>query len=88
VQLTGFGSSTLDFRLLVWTDRLRRHPKIKSDINYRIARLFREAGIEIPNPQRDLNVRGGSLRVITDDGDSRDSRDFDAEDREATFTRR
>jgi small-conductance mechanosensitive channel len=89
VQLTGFGDSTLDFRLLVWTDRPRRHPKIKSDINYRIARLFREAGIEIPNPQRDLNVRGGSLRVVTDDGaDSPDSRDFDAEDREATFTRR
>ena len=58
VQFLGFGESTLDFRLLVWTDRPRRHPRIKSDINYRIRRLFREAGIEIPYPQRDLRLRG------------------------------
>jgi potassium efflux system protein len=63
VQFMGFGDSTLDFRLLVCTDRPRRHVQIKSDINYRIWRLFKEAGIEIPNPQRDLNVRGGALDV-------------------------
>ncbi|HEX8131097.1 MAG TPA: mechanosensitive ion channel domain-containing protein, partial [Pyrinomonadaceae bacterium] len=34
VQFLGFGESSLDFRLLVWTDRPRRHPQIKSDINY------------------------------------------------------
>ncbi|MGI8566775.1 MAG: mechanosensitive ion channel family protein [Pyrinomonadaceae bacterium] len=63
VQFMGFGDSALDFRLLVWTDRPRRYPQIKSDINYRIRRLFLEAGIEIPFPQRDLNLRGGSFRV-------------------------
>ena len=63
VQFMDFGDFDLKFRLLVWTDRPRRHVSIRSDINYRIARLFREAGIEIPNPQRDINVRGGALRI-------------------------
>jgi small-conductance mechanosensitive channel len=65
VQLMEFGESSLDFRLLVWTDRPRRNPQIKSNIRFRMLRLFREAGIEIPFPQRDLNVRGGRLRVAT-----------------------
>jgi potassium-dependent mechanosensitive channel len=65
VQFMDFGDSSLDFRLLVWTDRPRRHPQIKSEIRYRIRRLFKEAGVEIPFPQRDLNVRGGSLKIVT-----------------------
>jgi potassium efflux system protein len=63
VQFTEFGDFDLKFRLLVWTDRPRRHPSIRSEINYRIARLFREASIEIPNPQRDINLRSGALRL-------------------------
>jgi hypothetical protein len=35
VQFTEFGDSDLKFRLLVWTDKPRRHPVIKSDINYK-----------------------------------------------------
>lgn len=65
VQFTDFGESSLDFRLLVWTERPNRHPQIKSEIRYRIRRLFREAGVEIPFPQRDLHVRDGSLKVVT-----------------------
>jgi len=65
VQFMEFGESSLDFRLLVWTDRPRRHPQIKSEIRYRIRRLFQEAGVEIPFPQRDLHVRDGSLKVVT-----------------------
>ena len=68
VQFLGFGESSYDFRLLVWTDRPRRHPKIKSDINYRIERLFRERRIEIPFPQRELRVRGGALQIERDGG--------------------
>jgi potassium-dependent mechanosensitive channel len=63
VQFLGFGASALDFRLLVWTDRPRRYPQIKSDVNYRIWQLFKAAGIEIPFPQSDLRVRGGALDV-------------------------
>jgi small-conductance mechanosensitive channel len=63
VQFLEFGDSALNFRLLVWTDRPRRHPSIKSDINYRIRQLFLEEKIAIPNPQRDIYLRGGSLNL-------------------------
>ena len=68
VQFLGFGESSLDFRLLVWTNRPRRYPQIKSDINYRIWQLFKEANIEIPFPQRDLNLRGGTLQLAPPNG--------------------
>ena len=68
VQFLEFADSSLNFRLLVWTDRPRRHPSIKSAINYNIARLFREEGIEIPFPQRDINLRSGSLRLNQREG--------------------
>lgn len=73
VQFLKFGDYSLDFRLLVWTRQPRRHPQIKSDINYRIERLFREHGIEIPYPVQDLRLTGLSLPgdrnadLITDD---------------------
>jgi potassium-dependent mechanosensitive channel len=69
VQFLGFGDYSLNFRLLVWTNRPRRHPQIKSDVNYRIHRLFKEAEIEIPFPQQDLNVRGGALQLAPADND-------------------
>ena len=76
VQFLKFGDYSLDFRLLVWTRQPRRHPQIKSDINYRIEKLFRERGIEIPYPVQDLRLTGLSLpgdrsvdHLITDDRD-------------------
>lgn len=63
VQFVKFGDSTLDFRLLVWTDRPRRHQQIRSDINYRINELFNEAKIEIPFPQQELRLRQVSSEV-------------------------
>ncbi len=67
VQFLRFGDWSLDFRLLVWTNRPRLHTQIRSDINYRIERLFRQAGIEIPFPQTELRLRGGALQL--DSGD-------------------
>jgi len=67
VQFLKFGDWSLDFRLLVWTNRPRIHTQIRSDINYRIERLFREAKIEIPFPQTELRVREGTLRLDTSD---------------------
>jgi small-conductance mechanosensitive channel len=68
VQFLAFGESSLNFRLLVWTDKPRRHPSIRSEINYRIYQLFKEEGIEIPNPQRDITLRGGALRFEPESG--------------------
>lgn len=63
VQFLKFGDWSLDFRLLVWTNRPRLHTQIRSDINYRIERLFRQEGIEIPFPQTELRLRGGALHL-------------------------
>jgi small-conductance mechanosensitive channel len=67
VQFLKFGDWSLDFRLLVWTNRPRLHPQIRSDINYRIEKLFREANIEIPFPQTELRLREGSLQLDSND---------------------
>jgi len=57
VQFLKFGEWSLDFRLLVWTNQPRRHVQIRSDINYRIARLFRERQIRIPYPTQEFLLR-------------------------------
>jgi small-conductance mechanosensitive channel len=66
VQFLRFGDYSLDFRLLVWTRRPNRHPQIKSDINYRIERLFRERGIEIPFPTQQFLFRSADADKLRD----------------------
>ena len=61
VQFLKFGDYSLEFRLLVWTNQPRRHVQIRSDINYRIAGLFRERGIKIPYPTQEFLLKGISL---------------------------
>jgi potassium efflux system protein len=61
VQFLKFGEYSLDFRLLVWTNQPRRHVQIRSDINYRIARLFRERGIRNPYPTQEFLLKGVEL---------------------------
>jgi len=61
VQFLKFGDYSLDFRLLVWTNQPRRNMQIRSDINYRIARLFRERAIKIPYPTQEFLLRNLEL---------------------------
>jgi len=77
VQFLKFGDSSLDFRLLVWTNKPRAHTQIRSDVNYRIEKLFRETGIEIPSPQFDIRLRGGSLSLGSDQDLATKERDDD-----------
>lgn len=56
VQFLKFGDYSLDFRLLVWTREPNRHPQIRSDINYRIAELFRVRGIKLGRPVQELRL--------------------------------
>ena len=58
VQFLKFGDYSLDFRLLVWTSEPRRNIQIRSDINYRIAGLFRERSIRIPYPTQEFLLKG------------------------------
>ena len=66
VQFLKFGDYSLDFRLLVWTNQPRRHVQIRSDINYRIARLFREREIKIPYPTQEFLLKGVEQSTYTD----------------------
>jgi small-conductance mechanosensitive channel len=64
--LEKFGNSTIDFQLVVWSEQMSRRPsRFRSDLNYLIYEHLTAVGIEIPNPQRDLHIRDGVIRVQT-----------------------
>lgn len=52
----GFGDSSLDFELRVRIQRIERRFSVVSDLNFAIDAAFREAGVTIPYPQRDLHI--------------------------------
>ena len=63
VFLKQFGESSIDFELVVWSAEMSHRPsRFKSDLNFAIEEKLREAGIEIPFPQRALHIRSGRLR--------------------------
>ncbi len=58
VVFRGFGESSLDFELRVWTATMTHRPGVfKSDLYFPIWDKFKKHGIEIPFPQRDLHVK-------------------------------
>jgi small-conductance mechanosensitive channel len=62
--LEKFGDSTIDFELIAWSQAMSTKPRrFKSDLNFLIYKHLTEAGIEIPNPQRDLHIRDGVIKV-------------------------
>src|SRR5881397_321668 len=62
--LEKFGDSTIDFELVAWTQEMSYKPRrFRSDLNYLIYKHLTAAGIEIPNPQRDLHIRDGVIKV-------------------------
>jgi small-conductance mechanosensitive channel len=64
VFFEGFGESALSFELVVWSSEMSHRPRrFRSDLNFAIERKLREAGIEIPFPQRDLHIRSGVLKT-------------------------
>jgi small-conductance mechanosensitive channel len=55
-----FGDSSLNFILRVWTSEYSNKPKVlKSQLYYAIFEKFREHGVEIPFPQRDVYLKSG-----------------------------
>jgi potassium efflux system protein len=57
IQFLEFGDSSLNFDLLVWIEDSPRQYFVKSDLNFAIVKAFREQGITIPFPQRDLHIQ-------------------------------
>ncbi len=59
VMFTGFGESSIDFELRIWTETQSERPGvIESDLYFAIWDALKAADIEIPFPQRDLHVKG------------------------------
>ena len=52
-----FGDSSLNFELRAFIRNIDNRLRIISDLNFAIDKAFREAGIEIPFPQRDVHIR-------------------------------
>jgi small-conductance mechanosensitive channel len=57
VFFRGFGESSLDFEIRLHIVDIDSRFIVESEILQEIDRQFREAGVEIPFPQRDLHVR-------------------------------
>ena len=54
----GFGNSSIDFELRFWIqDPEDGISNIRSDVYNKIWILFKENGVEIPFPQRDVHLR-------------------------------
>lgn len=62
-RLIEFGDSALNFEVLFYSTNLFRIEQTKADIRANIARRFRENGIEIPFPQRDLHLRSSEVPI-------------------------
>jgi small-conductance mechanosensitive channel len=58
VWLIAFGESSVDHEILVWiSDPEQGVGSVRSEILNRVWELFKEHGIDIPFPQRDLHIR-------------------------------
>lgn len=59
VWLVGFGDSALDFELVVWinADATKRPSAVKAAYYWALHTALAKHGVELPFPQRDLNLR-------------------------------
>ncbi len=74
VRLMAFGESAVEFELRVWSTTLvHQRGKLISDLNFAIYDKFKEHGIEIPYPKRDLYLREGKVQVQIDSASPPDS---------------
>ena len=63
--LRTFGDSSVNFTLHFWVDDVtegRWHPH--SEVMFEVWRKFKDCGIEIPFPQRDLHIRSDARKVV------------------------
>ena len=63
-RLVKFGADGLEFTLLFWiADPSNGQLNVRSEINLRVLKAFRAAGIDIPYPQRVVHVKELSSRA-------------------------
>ena len=62
VIFTDYGDNSINFELRVWTASKAHVPAVlKSDLYFALFKVFREQGIELPFPQRDLHIRSSDV---------------------------
>lgn len=62
VVFTDYGDNSINFSLLVWTASRTHAPLLlKSDLYFALFKAFKEQGIELPFPQRDLHLRSSDI---------------------------
>jgi small-conductance mechanosensitive channel len=66
IHFEDFGDSSLDFKLLFFSNELFRIERIKSDLRFSIDKKFREHKVTIPFPQRDLWIKN-DVNISKDD---------------------
>jgi small-conductance mechanosensitive channel len=65
ILFEGFGDSSLNFEVLVWTSAHIDRPRIlKSELYYEIFKKFKEHNVEIPFPQRDIHLKSDFEKVV------------------------
>jgi len=57
INFVGFGESSLEFELFLWISDPRQVNRVRTSVNYKIFRAFKNNNIEIPFPQRDIHIR-------------------------------
>jgi len=74
VYFVGFGESSLDFRLNVYSRELADRLPLTHAVHEEILGALRKNGIEIPFPQRDLHLKSvaDKITALKRDGDSKD----------------
>ena len=64
VVFTGYGDNSINFELLVWTESRAHAPVLlRSDLYFTLFKSFKEHGIELPFPQRDLHLRSSDISL-------------------------
>lgn len=64
VLFDAYGDSSLDFFLAVWTTSHTDKPRVlKSELYFEIFRRFKEEGVEIPFPQRDIHIKTQPIQL-------------------------
>jgi small-conductance mechanosensitive channel len=63
MQFIEFGESSLNFKLLFWSEEVWRIEVVKSKLRFDIDQSFRKNGVTIPFPQRDLHFKSKNISL-------------------------
>ncbi len=74
--LVNYGDSSVDFVVLAWVEDAMNRGKVAAELRLMIWDAFKEHGIEIPFPQRDLHIRSGLAPALPEQAQNGDQADW------------